>query len=98
MRIDSPLMFCNSGAGGGAHPTCRWLSQTAEGSGQYEKPGPSCKHRLSMNRFVTSVKKLSHGHHLPSKCRSLDNSLFGNTSLLSCPSKNILMAIIVNFI
>ena len=41
-------------------------------------------HRLSKDRCVTSVKKLSHGRHLPSKCRSRDYSSFGSTSL---PSK-----------
>ena len=32
------------------------------------------------NRCVSSVKKLSHGRNLPSKCRSHDNLSFGNTS------------------
>ena len=45
---------------------------------------PKYKHRLSKDRCVTSVKKLSHGRHLPSKCRSRDYSSFGSTSL---PSK-----------
>jgi hypothetical protein len=36
-------------------------------------------HRLSKNRCVTSVKKLSHGRLLPSKCRWRDNLSFGNT-------------------
>lgn len=40
-------------------------------------------HRLSKDRCVTSVKKLSHGRHLPRKCHSHDNLSFGNTSLLS---------------
>ena len=43
-----------------------------------------CYHRLSKDRCVTSVEKLSHGRHLPSKCRSRDYSSFGSTSL---PSK-----------
>jgi hypothetical protein len=42
------------------------------------------RHRLSKDRCVTSVKKLSRGRHLPSKCRSRDYSSFGSTSL---PSK-----------
>ena len=42
-----------------------------------------CIHGLSKDRCVTSVKKLSHGRHLPSKCRSRDYPSFGSTSLLS---------------
>jgi hypothetical protein len=40
-------------------------------------------HRLSMDRCVTSVKKLSHGRHLPIASSSRDYSSFGNTSFLS---------------
>ena len=52
---------------------------------QFQSPfTPSPRHRLSKDRCVTSVKKLSHGRHLPGKCRSRNYSSFGlNPSLLS---------------